>query len=1424
MEEAKSAADAGPRARSDTKLRRGDLGKREADARPPNALVPTHDALVLAGWMHVRHVPKGDKWHTAKDHLKGTEMYGDDWSESKTIDGGRPLYDGDRPLAEGWSTTWKEEEVDQYLFATGDGMKFSIIDRSELQACRLRAESSDHGEVPTRVKISSHSAAPGIVKMKFAKGAQSKKEAEAQGSDGGVSSRPEEALATSAAAMEHDDRYPFISLVDYKDAKKAQGSGFLYGGGALSLKKGNSKDKKAEGPEEHGLANVDSCGGANVYIRKSMDTNGLAVCLNGLVGSPEAPELLLDHPDAMQHLWKKAPHVIFAGLAHGFYRADTADWFASVASSAGPIAVGDIVRVRPEKKGSLLKARVEQSREHGGGGNSDPKAKFFDSGSKVTDILKDGKLRIRGELCDPGQVELVEGSRSRDYSPNMAAGAAAAVAVFKELGALDMGTFDEPVRNAVMAWRESLLKVALQGRLLGPLRQAFKPIRDVGPSFGDKEHGRSKWCGAAKAPDGRLFFLPKSEKQNRLLVFDPLTTNYFLKTIDSKKKKNANGSGGDAEEWQYSSAVVGSDGCIYGIPACAKAVLKIIPGANKRDCAITSIELNLLREVKAGTPRWGQGALAADGNIYAAPAGCDAVLVIDTKASTSSCVELQIMKDEDPASTDRWWGAVSTHSSTALHAVGSYVHIRSIPVDEAEKLAPGYGGWASEMAGLLGKSGSVEAITSSGSIKVLGKFWNPVMIVSDPGAVYFTPYNKGKVLKLVTSNPGAAQEVGPEIFGGGPEAQGGEAAKYMEACITKDRMIVAAPAGSGGRKMLVFDPRDDSVSYVGRDYFDDARSDKFHGMTRGADGNAFATPYNHVLVVKVDPATAAAALVKAEEEEEKGGPAVKSRVRELRAGKDCGVLTVPNSLMKTSGKDAGLFGSAALADDGYLYAAPVRARYISRIDTLRASDPEKSHIWHHHAMELSERSSSWLCDGKHAPGGCRGTGGGSGRRHRCIDPSCDFDLCGACWDFGKRSVATGSITWLWVNEPETWFRILSHPSYRSDMLEWFSAEVARDAHAFSASCGAGLKKSAAIDDEADEYDDDGFAGKTQKIRLKQLTAADAAGLSSGTKLVFKKTSTYAYPASCVEGATVTYLRTNGGTPPAQVKWDLTSHTYWVNWGDLYRIVSGPSEAPSAATTAAAGSITFKKGDEVKIRHVTPEEAKRLQRGHGGWIEEMGKLLGQTGTVERIDSDGDVKVLGKTWSPALLERTTSGRVRVGEKVVLSGTEAKGCLQPGEQGTLVQDDKSSLPFQVRSPAGRTYWFNETDIKRAEGAVSGGSAAAAEDYREGEEVLIRDVPVDVARQLMDGKGGWVDSMAPMLGTMGTITQVLSDRVRIGGKVWAFSLVERMSGRLKVGERVLLVEGFESFDDASGGPMKAGNVGVIEADDLDSKPFKVR
>ena len=45
---------------------------------------------------------------------------------------------------------------------------------------------------------------------------------------------------------------------------------------------------------------------------------------------------------------------------------------------------------------------------------------------------------------------------------------------------------------------------------------------------------------------------------------------------------------------------------------------------------------------------------------------------------------------------------------------------------------------------------------------------------------------------------------------------------------------------------------------------------------------------------------------------------------------------------------------------------------------------------------------------------------------------------------------------------------------------------------------------------------------------------------------------------------------------------------------------------------------------------------------------MAELIGKEGEVAAVDSDGDVRLLGKCWNPALLERVAAatGRLQVG----------------------------------------------------------------------------------------------------------------------------------------------------------------------------------
>lgn len=149
-------------------------------------------------------------------------------------------------------------------------------------------------------------------------------------------------------------------------------------------------------------------------------------------------------------------------------------------------------------------------------------------------------------------------------------------------------------------------------------------------------------------------------------------------------------------------------------------------------------------------------------------------------------------------------------------------------------------------------------------------------------------------------------------------------------------------------------------------------------------------------------------------------------------------------------------------------------------------------------------------------------------------------------------------------------------------------------------------------------------------------------------------------------------------------------------GDSVRIRSVPVEE-------AKKEQGLQIGDKVKVRQVSLDEARALQEGHGGWGDDMASMLGESGVIESIDSDGDVRLLGKTWNPEFLEREPTPRLQVGDCVVLApgferhGDAASGILKPGDVGVLEQDDRDSKPFKVRFK-GQACYYTEPALCRA------------------------------------------------------------------------------------------------------------------------------
>ncbi len=186
-----------------------------------NNLLPPLSQLEKDGWKLVRHCPQGNKWHRARDHLRGTEVYGD------------PAV-GEDPSGAEWSVDWSELESDQFLFATGDHVHWMVVDKTHLLTttgfnAKLTVLSSSVCPNPHTVRVHNQGEKP------------------------------------------HE---PAVSLVE--DPYRGATGGFLYGGASWDVTAGT--ENGTEGRTESGRTFGDSanlaaaCGGANVFVRLSKKT------------------------------------------------------------------------------------------------------------------------------------------------------------------------------------------------------------------------------------------------------------------------------------------------------------------------------------------------------------------------------------------------------------------------------------------------------------------------------------------------------------------------------------------------------------------------------------------------------------------------------------------------------------------------------------------------------------------------------------------------------------------------------------------------------------------------------------------------------------------------------------------------------------------------------------------------------------------------------------------------------------------------------------------------------------------------------------------------------------------------------------------------------------------------------------------------
>ena len=132
-------------------------------------------------------------------------------------------------------------------------------------------------------------------------------------------------------------------------------------------------------------------------------------------------------------------------------------------------------------------------------------------------------------------------------------------------------------------------------------------------------------------------------------------------------------------------------------------------------------------------------------------------------------------------------------------------------------------------------------------------------------------------------------------------------------------------------------------------------------------------------------------------------------------------------------------------------------------------------------------------------------------------------------------------------------------------------------------------------------------------------------------------------------------------------------------------------------------------------------------------------------------------------------------------------------------------------------------------------------------GAKVRIRQISVEEAKSLQTSHGGWVSRMEEFLGKIGVIQSKSAENkwaVRFEGGTsytWNGLLLESPTqvaypagltppsvtmtddGRFAIGCHLTVVPTYASYSDASGGPLKPGDIGELVVDDRGAKPYKV-
>uniref|UniRef100_A0A7S3WHZ1 Uncharacterized protein n=1 Tax=Emiliania huxleyi TaxID=2903 RepID=A0A7S3WHZ1_EMIHU len=324
-----------------------------------------------------------------------------------------------------------------------------------------------------------------------------------------------------------------------------------------------------------------------------------------------------------------------------------------------------------------------------------------------------------------------------------------------------------------------------------------------------------------------------------------------------------------ADKWL--GGVLGSDGCVYGVPGHARSVLRIDPTTDTVQTVRGEDEALL-----EGRYKWLRGNLHPDGSIYCIPCHADRVLRIDCSSDPPA---LSLVGDRHPGEW-KWHGAVLSPHDKCIYAIPQFA-------EAVLRLDPAAG-----TTSLLG--GPFPGASPTGRHKWYGG------LLGGDGCIYGIPQCATSVLKI---NPWTQQ-----VSTLGALPPGGW--KWHGGVVGADGCIYGIPAHAD--EVLKIDPFSQSVSLIPFSYRCHHRTDrkyKYLGGVLGPDGRIYCIPSDADHVLRIDPATASAVEV---------GPEISARAEHCHVNLNCNK-----------------WQNGFLAPDGLIYAIPLKASAVLRVDPMR---------------------------------------------------------------------------------------------------------------------------------------------------------------------------------------------------------------------------------------------------------------------------------------------------------------------------------------------------------------------------------------------------------------------------------------------------------------------------------------------------------